>query len=660
MIRDNQVPEGKGSISERIEKEEEKGLRKLTGLPGSIARLIAILLPIYSFLFIMDMFSYFNIFIFAGTHNAIFLAALLALVFLLVPAWRAAPKDRVPWYDLCLAVLGVIGNVYIAVNYESLIVSGGMDISVGQIVLGAVTILVLFEAIRRTLGWPMVIIASLFLVHAKYAYFLSGILSGPEFDWARVIHYVYLSNQGIYGMVLNITTTMIIAFITLGGFLLISGVGEVFLNTALALLGHVRGGGGKVAVVASSLLGTITGSPMAEIGVVGTITIPLMKRIGYSPTFAGAVEATAACGGVIMPPVMGAVAFVMADFTGIGYARICLAALVPAILYYLSLFWQLDLRAAATELKGLPRSELPRLKDALGKYNWVLFIPLAFMIFVMMIFLWEPTLSAYWSIGLLIVIGLIRPRDRLNFTKVVKALETSSYSMIEITPITAVAGIIVGSITLTGLGLNLSSFLVTLAGGNLIFLALLTGAAIYIMGMGVSAIATYILMAILVVPAMTQLGVSPLVANFFVLYVGVSMFITPPFAPAAYMAATLAGADPFKVGYAAMKLAVVAYLVPFISIFQPALLGVGGFWEIVVAIVTSIAAVYALSVGIEGYCLTRTRLVERLSWLICGLLLFVPSTTLAVPGVLLFLGLGVVQWYKRKPGFKGEATEVGA
>jgi TRAP transporter 4TM/12TM fusion protein len=653
------LPQSNNSISERMEKEEKKGLRKLTGPLGFIGRIVAILLPIYSFLFIVDIFGYFNIFIFGGTHNAIFLAALLALVFLLVPAWRAAPKDRVPWYDLCLAVLGVIGNVYIAVDYESAIVNGGMDITFGQIALGAITILVLFEAIRRTLGWPMVTIAAAFLIHAKYAYLISGMLSGPEFDWARVIHYVYLSNQGIYGMVLSITTTMIIAFITFGGFLLISGVGEVFLNTALALLGHVRGGGGKVSVLASSLLGTITGSPMAEIGVVGTITIPLMKRIGYSATFAGAVEATAACGGVIMPPVMGAVAFVMADFTGIGYARICLAALVPAILYYLSLFWQLDLRAASIGLKGLPKSELPRLKDVLGNYNWVLFTPLVFMIFVMMIFLWEPAVSAYWSIGLLIAICLIRPRDRLNFTKIVKALETSSCSMIEITPITAVAGVIVGSITLTGLGLNLSGFLVTLARGNLLLLALLTGAAIYIMGMGVSAIATYILMAILVVPAMTQLGVSPLVANFFVLYVGVSMFITPPFAPAAYMAATLAGADPFKVGYAAMKLAVVAYLVPFISIFQPALLGVGSFWEIVVAIVTSIGAVYALSVGIEGYCLTRTRLVERLGWLICGFLLFVPSLTLAVPGVLLFFGLGAIQWYKRKREFRGKATEVG-
>lgn len=639
---------GDDTIAVKIEKEEKKGYRKPRGLLGLVASIIATLLPIYCFLFIMDLLTPLGLFVYSGTYNATFLSAMLVLIFLLVPASSAAPKDRVPWYDLCLAALAIIGNVYIAVKYESVIVNGGFDITTTQIVLGFFTILTLFEAVRRTLGWPMIIIAVAFLIHAKYAYLFSGMLGGPEFSWTRVMTYVYLSNQGIYGPVLNITSTMIIAFITLGGFLLMSGVGEVFLNTALALLGRVRGGAGKVAVAASGLLGTLTGSPMAEIGVVGTITIPLMKRIGYSPVFAAAVESTAACGGVIMPPVMGAVALVMADFTGIGYGRICLAAIVPATLYYLSLFFQLDLRAASTGLKGLPKSELPTLKDTIGNYNWVLCIPLVFMVVLMMVLMWEPTVAAYWSTGLLILICLIRRRNRLTIRKILKALENSSFSMFEITPITAVAGIIVGSITLTGLGLNLSTFLVTMAGGNLFFLAVLTGVAIYVMGMGVSAIATYILMAVLVAPAMTQVGVEPLVAHFFIFYVGVSMFITPPFAPAAYMAGTLAGADPFKVGFAAMRLAIVAYLVPFISIFQPALLGVGPIFEIVVAIITSIFAVYALSVGIEGYCFARIRLYERIAWLICGSLLFVPSTSLAIPGGLLFIGLGAAQWYKQK------------
>lgn len=648
MSQEGAVFAGEGTIADRIDKEERKGHRKLTGPLGLVGRVIAILLPIYSFLFIMDLFSHFGIFIYSGTNNAVFLAAVLVLIFLLVPATKSAPKDRVPWYDLAFIMMALAGNIYIAVKYESIIVSGGTDITIGQIALGLITILVLFEAMRRTLGWPMIIIAGAFLIHAKFTYLFPGMLGGPEFSWARVMNYIYLSNQGIYGMVLNITSTMIIAFITFGGFLLVSGVGEVFLNTSLALLGHVRGGGGKVAILGSAMLGTLTGSPMAEIGVVGTITIPLMKRIGYSPRFAAAVEAAAACGGVIDPPVMGAVAFVMADFTGIGYGRICLAAVMPAILYYLSIFFQLDLRAASTGLKGLPRTELPTMREAIGNYNWVLFLPMVVMILLMMILLWDPMAACYLSTGVLIVICLIRRRDRLNITKILKALESSSVGMIEIAPITAVAGMIVGSITLTGLGLNLSGFLVTLAGGNLLFLSILTGAAIYIMGMGVSAIATYIMMAVLVVPAMTQLGVEPLVAHFFVFYIGVSMFITPPFAPAAYMAASIAGADPFKVGYTAMRLAIVAYLVPFISIFQPALLGVGSFWEVATAIVTSLVAVYALSVGFEGYCLTRIGLIERIGWLIAGFLLFVPSLTLAIPGTAIFLMLAAGQFYKRK------------
>ena len=653
MTQKAEVFGGEGTFAEKIEKEETKGHRKLTGPLGLAARIIAILLPIYSFLFIMDLFSPFGIFVYSGTHNALFLVAVLVLVFLLVPAYRSAPKNRVPWYDLVFVAMALIGNLYIAVNYESIIATGGQAITTTQIILGLITIVVLFEAIRRTLGWPMIIVAAAFLIHAKFTYLFPGVLGGPRFSWARVMNYLYLSNQGIYGTVLGISATMIIAFITFGGFLLVSGVGEVFLKTSLALLGHVRGGGGKVAILGSALLGTLTGSPMAEIGVVGTITIPLMKRIGYSSTFAAAVEATAACGGVIDPPVMGAVAFVMADFTGIGYGRICLAAILPAILYYLSIFFQLDLRAASTGLKGLPKAELPTMREAIGNYNWVLFLPLVVMILLMMILLWEPMAACYVATGILIVICTFRRHDRLNVTKVVKALESSSVSMIDIAPITAVAGVIVGSVTLTGLGLNLSSLLVNLAGGSLLALAILTFLAIRIMGMGVSAIATYVLMAVMVAPALVQMGVEPLVAHFFIFYVGVSMFIEPPFCPAAYAASVVAQApNPLMVGFQAMRLSIVAYLVPFISIFQPALLGVGTPFAIGIAVVTSIPAVYALSVGFEGYCLMHISWPERTVWTIAGFLLMVPSLPTAIPGTGLFLMLMAIQWYKRRLALK--------
>lgn len=645
-------------IDVKIEEEETKRRRKLSGPMGWVVRVLAIALPVYSFLYIMNFLTPLGLFIYSGTHNAIFLAAVLTILYLLVPATRSAPRNRVPWYDFIFIGMGLVGIIYIAIAYEDLLVAGGVGITPAQQILGLFTIIVIMEAVRRTMGWAMIIIVLFFLIHAKFTYLFPGILHGPKFSSARVLNYLYLSNQGIFGMVLGIASTIIVSFMIFGAFLDVSGAGNTFMKVALALLGHVRGGAAKVAVLGSALFGTVTGSPIAEIGVVGSFTIPLMKRIGYSPVFAGAAEAAAACGGVIDPPVMGAVAFVMADFTGIGYGKIAVAAILPAILYYLSIFFQLDLRAAATGLTGLPKAELPSVKEAL-KESWLLFIPIAVLVIWMMVLNEEPTTSVYIALGALILLTLFNPGKRLTLAKVIKSLENAGTSMIDITPICALAGLIVGSITLTGLGINLSSLLVTLSGGSLLFLSILTAVAIYIMGMGIAVIATYILMAILVAPAMVQMGVPILVAHFFIFYIGVSMFITPPYAPAAYVAAAVAGADPMRVGYQAMRLAIVAYLVPFISIFQPALLWIGTPFQVVVATVSGIIAIYCLSVGFEGYCLTFLRWPERFIWLAGGFLLFVPHVNTIIPGLAL-IGIGFfvqVLRRRRKAGVLAKAGD---
>ncbi len=634
-------------IEVRIEEDEPKRRRKLSGPAAWAARLIAIALPVYSFLYIMNLLAPLGLFIYSGTHNAIFLAAVLTLVFLLVPATKSAPRKSVPWYDFLLIGMSLLGVIYIAVTYEALLLAGGVHITPMQQILALFAILSIMEAVRRTVGWVMIVIVLFFLLHAKLTYLFPGFLHGPRFSTARVLNYLSLSNQGIFGAVLGIATTIIVSFMTFGAFLDASGAGNTFIKLALALLGHVRGGAAKVAVLGSALFGTVTGSPVAEIGVVGSVTIPLMKRVGYSPVFAGAAEAAAACGGVIDPPVMGAVAFVMADFTGIGYGTIAVAAILPAILYYLSLFFQLDLRAAATGLVGLPKAELPKVKEAL-KESWLLGVPLTVLVIWMMVLDEDPTTSVFIALGALIILTMLSSRNRLTLSKAIKSLEQAGTSMIDITPICALAGVIVGSITLTGLGINLSSLLVTLSGGSLLVLSILTAVAIYIMGMGVAAIASYILMAVLVAPAMVQMGVPVLVAHFFIFYVGVSMFITPPYAPAAYVAAAMAGANPMRVGYQAMRLAIVAYLVPFVSIFQPALLLQGTAVEIVIAAVTATLAVYALSVGFEGFCLVSLHWTERLIWLAGGFLLFIPSIQLAGPGLFLFALGFLVQRLKRK------------
>ncbi len=635
-----------GQIAVNIPEEGTRH-RRLTGALGMVTRILAIALPVYSFLFIMNLFTPLGLFIYSGTHNALFLAAVLTLVFLLVPAVKSAPRDRVPWYDLLFAALSLVGILYIAVNYETILVSGGAGITNYQIMLGFLTIVALLETVRRTMGWAMIIVVLFFIIHAKFTYLFPGVLYGPNYSWARVMSYLYLSDQGIFGMVLGIATTVIVSFMIFGAFLDVSGAGETFMKLSLALLGHVRGGPAKVAVVGSAMFGTVTGSPIAEIGVIGNFSIPLMKRIGYSPTFAAAAEAAAACGGILDPPVMGAVAFVMADFTGIPYGRLCVAAILPAILYYLSLFFQLDLRAAATGLVGLPKKELPDLKKALQE-SWLLFIPIAVLVFWLMVFEEEPTTAVFIALGALIILTFTTRQNRFTWAKTFRALESAGKSMIEVTPICGLAGIIVGSVTLTGLGINLAGFLVDLSGGSLLLLSILTAVAIYVMGMGISAIASYILMAIMVAPALVQMGVPVLVAHFFIFYVGVSMFITPPYAPAAYVAAAIAGADPMRVGYQAMKLAIVAYLVPFITIYQPALLWIGPWQEVALAALCALVAIYALSVAFEGYSLTHLTWPERLLWLLGGFLLFYPKFTTIAPGIIL-LGIGLaIQWVKRK------------
>jgi TRAP transporter 4TM/12TM fusion protein len=630
----------KTSIVEGLkDPEENKGARKLSGALGAFCRVLAIGLPVYSFLYIMDFLSPVGLFIYEGTHNAIFLAVVLTLIFLTVPASKRSPKNKVPWYDFVFIAGSLAGVLYVAVFYGDLLALAGSRVSLTQQILGLLTIFVLLEAVRRTMGWMLIIVALFFLIHAKFTYLFPWPFHGANFSLGRVLGYIYLPNQGIFGMILGIAASMVVSFLTFGAFLEVSGAGQGFIKLSLALLGRFRGGAAKVAILGSALFGTITGSAIGEVGVIGSLSIPLMKRIGYESTFAAGVEAASACGGIITPPVMGIVAFVMADLTGISYGRICLAAILPALLYFLSIYCQLDLRAARKGLVGLPKEELPTLKEALSEC-WLLFVPLAVLVSMMMVLLKEPTEAIYTAIGILILLRFLS-RKRLTFSQIITALEKAGTSMLQITPLCALAGIIVGSLTLTGLAITFSGIMLALSGGSLLVLAILTGVAIYIMGMGISMVATYILLGVLVAPAMGQMGVPVIVAHFFILYMSVSMFITPPYAPAAYVAGAIAKADPMKTGFQAMKLAVVTYLVPFITIYQPALLGEGSATEIVVAAVTGIIAVFCLSAGFEGFCFTTFNWLERIVWLAGGFLLFVPTIRMLVPGFLL-LGIGLL------------------
>lgn len=638
--------------------EETSRLRKLRGPVGLVVKILSVILPIFTFLYIMQILVPLGIFIYAGSYNAIVLALALILLFFLVPASKKAPRDHIPWYDVVLAGLGAVGSFYIAVVYEDVLLKGGIGVTPAQIALGFITIITLMEATRRTMGWAMVVVALFFLIHAKFTYLFPGLLHGPEYSFSRVMNYLYLSDQGIFGSTLDIAARLIVAFMTFGGFLTASGGGEQFIKLSLALLGHVRGAGAKVALVASSLMGMLTGSALSEVGIIGVFTIPLMKKGGYSREFAAAVESVAATGGSLVPPVLGAVAFIMADYTGLGYGKIALAAVIPALLYYLALYFQIDLRAAKLKLAGLPRAELPSLGEAL-RGSLILFLPIALLVYLLMVVQYEATTAVYYAIALLLVLSAFNKANRLNLSKIIFALERASQSLLDIIPLCAMAGIIVGSVALTGLGVNLAGMLVSLSGGSLLILAILTGAASYLLGMGVNQVITYLILSVLVAPAMVQAGLSVLVAHFFIFYMGISMQITPPYAPVPFLAASIAEGKPFPTAFQAMRLGIVAFLVPFITVFNPALLLGGPVEEVAIAVVTAIVAVYALAVGLEGYCLVALSWLERILWLAGGLLLFIPSVNLILPGgVLLAVGV-LLQLRKRAHSHRPSEVEMG-
>lgn len=631
----------------RAEAPEGQNTGRYRTLRGPLHVLVQILkvgLPVYGVLYVLQVFTVLDVFIYSGTHNAIFLAVILTLVFLLVPASNKAPRDRVPWYDWLLIVISLAGCLYLAVNYERILMYGGADITVVEVILGLATVGVLVEAARRTTGWAMVLVALFFLVHGKFAYLFPGPLHAHEFSWQRLTNYIYLSDQGVFGSVLGIAATTIMVFVLFGGFLSATGGAKFFLDFALALMGHVRGGAAKVAIVGSALLGTITGSPVANVGIMGSITIPLMKSIGYRPEFAGAVEAVASTGGSVMPPVMGAVAFIMADLGGFGYAKVVLVAIIPAILYYLALYFQVDFEAAKYHLVGLPRKELPSLSHTL-RQGWLNLVPLVVLVVLLVGLKYEPIRAVIYSLAVLIGLSMIKKETRLTWSRLLEALESTSIGLLDVGALTALAGVIIGSITLTGLGLNISRILIELSGGSLVMLTIITAVACYILGMGVSSVVSYILLATLVAPAMVQSGVPAIVAHFFIFYMGLSTFITPPYAIAAFVASGIAGASAWKVGFNAMRLGIVTYLVPVITIFNPALLLVGTPGEIVLATTTALVSVVFLAAGIEGYLFRRANIFQRIMFIAGGLLLFIPGAATDIPG-LVILALSLL-WHWR-------------
>ena len=583
-------------------------------------------------------------------HRAIHLFFIFPMVFAFYAFHKGAPRDRLQWIDIASIIGSLVVCIYVIWDHERLAWRFPYVDPVSNLdqILALVAVVLVLDAARRTVGWALVSVAMVFIVYALLGSYLPGYLAIKGVTPTLLLEQLYMLPEGVFGSMAGLSANFVYPFILYGAFLKFSKAGEFFINFALAFVGWARGGPAKVAVFASALFGTMSGSAVANVMVDGWLTIPLMKRIGYKPSFAAAVEATASTGGQIMPPVMGSAAFIMSDFTGIPYLNICIAAVVPALLYYFCIYVVLDLEAIETGMRGLPREEIPSLGKTLKGG-----IHLTFPIFVMLILLamrYTPQYAAFFAILSTFVICLIRAETRMGLKAIMDALQDGAMSSLSVAACLVCAGLIVGVIGLTGLGLKFTATIVYFSGGNLamalIFIAIVT----MILGMGLPTPAAYFLAAIFGAPALVELGIPKLQAHLFCFYYAILSAITPPVAMAAYAAAAIAKADFMRTGLDAVKLGLVAFFVPFLIVFNPALCLEGSIGLILVSVSKAFLGVLALASFTQGWFLGKASFPQRLVLLISALLLFSPFwIDITSPiGVVLFGALYFLKRARRK------------
>ena len=581
----------------------------------------------------------------ALVQRPVHLAFAFVLIFLLHPSKKEGRGWWIHLLDGLFIVLSVISLIHLIVTFKEIVLRGGAATQL-DIWLGGLLILFVLEGTRRVLGWALPIIASVFILYALLGKYLPGLWGHRGVNLESLISYQYLTTEGIFSLPLGVSATFIYIFILFGGFLVASGTGEFFIDFANSIAGHLKGGPAKVAVFSSACFGTISGSAVANVVGTGSFTIPLMKRLGYSPTFAGAVEAVASTGGQIMPPVMGAGAFIIAEMLGIPYIQVAIAAAIPAILYYFSLMYMVHLEAIRLGLRGLSKEERPNLWNTLKGRGYLL-IPAILLIYWLIVG-YSPMKAGFWSIGAVFVFSFLRRATWMGPMKLVEALKRGGTGCLEVVTACACAGIVIGVVTQTGLGLKFSTIVIEASKGFLPLALTFIAITSLILGMGVTTSAAYILTIILGGPVLVKLGVLPLAAHLFVFYYSCLSTITPPVALAAYAGAGIAGANPFSVGFTAMRLALIAYIVPYFFVFQPVLIWQGNFLNILWAFFTAVLGCIALGSGLMGQMLGPLGIFSRLLLVGGGFALIKPGIYTDLFGMVVLSVILVLQFLKKK------------
>ena len=626
---------------------EESRFRRYKGVARLWQDILLILVPVLGITSILNLPLYFGLSFYLQQYLAIFFSLVLALVFLQVPVRKKMAMDTLPWYDSILAVLSLIVGFYAAIFYKDIVVEIGLLIP-HRILLGTVVVLLVLEATRRLIGWPFLIIVICFIFYALFTSIFPGGLYGKAIPWPRLANYLYLDPQGVFGVAIEVAATVVFAFVIFGQTLFRTGGGQFFIDAALSIMGRYRGGPAKVSVISSSLFGTVSGSAVANVMVDGWFTIPLMKANGFKDYTASAIEAVASTGGQIMPPVMGAAAFMMATFLGIPYAKVAISAALPAILYYIAVYIQIDLIAIRDGLHGLPRESLPSFKEVMKKGGYSFFISILFLIYLLFIVNLDGDKAGLYAAASVLIISFFKKETRPNITKLISILKDTGEGMLEIGVISAGAGLIIGIISITGLGYTFSSTLISLSGGYTFLLLVLAAAGAVVLGMGMTVTAAYLLMVILIAPALTTTGVAPLNAHLFVFYFAVMSFVTPPVCLAVYAAASIGKADMFKTGYQAIRLSIAAYIVPFIFVYHPALLLQGTVFEVLEAVVTAVIGISLVAIAVEGYLFRPLDWVRRI--LLCGggIITMIPGWKTDLLGLAIALPIVFWEWKKNR------------
>lgn len=624
-----------------LDKEGGGGLRKLSGKQAIIISVVAFLLSAFS-IYVNSLMNIQEIY-----RNVIFLGFIFVLGFLLYPAFKNGDRSKPSIFDYIWVVLGLAGTIYILVNYST-IHNVRMSIpNTTDYIFAIITVIALLEVSRRTIGIFIPLLSLIALVYALFGPYFPGMFGHAGFSLERLLYRIYMTTEGIFGMTFSIATTYIVLFILFGAFLNVSGATRLFNDLAIAIAGQRRGGPAQVAVISSALTGSLSGSAVANVATTGTFTIPLMKSLGLRPRFAGAVEAAASTGGMIMPPIMGAAAFIMAGFLGVSYNVIILAAIVPAILYYAALIFAIDLEAKKQGLKGMSKDSIPQVLQVL-KERGMLLLPIIVVIGTLLAGK-TPLFAGFAGIITVIVASWLTKdkENRVTIKKAANALIDGARGTIQVAVACASVGIIIAVVTMTGLGSTFAYNIINLSGGVLAIILILVMITCIVLSMGLPSTALYIVVAVTAAPALIEAGVNPIAAHFFVFWFGALSNVTPPVALASYTAAGIAGADAMKTSWTAVKLSLPGFIIPFMIAYSPAMVmqtesgEVASALSAITVLLSGLLGVFALSAAVANFFNMKLNIIERIGFFVTAFLLIKPglvtdSIGLAIVVVILF------------------------